>query len=87
MSAARPQPSQPIFIRHICNISNSSRLTIRCRSCMGRVGVSHRYERVQLLAAIPSEDALTWPLLVKPFPAGVLEAEAAWTPPRSDHRP
>jgi hypothetical protein len=78
------------------------------------------------LAYLPSEDALAWPLLVKPFPAGVLEAEiqraggpgcprglrgvcslgslnasppanplghsgrrtfAAWTPPRSDHRP
>jgi hypothetical protein len=31
--------------------------------------------RVVVLAALPSENALAWPALVKPFPAGVLEAE------------
>jgi CheY-like chemotaxis protein len=31
--------------------------------------------RVLLMAAFPSEDPLEWPVVVKPFPNGALEAE------------
>jgi hypothetical protein len=31
--------------------------------------------RVRLMAAVPSEGPLEWPVVVKPFPPGVLEAE------------
>jgi CheY-like chemotaxis protein len=31
--------------------------------------------RVVVMAAYPSDEVLVWPVVVKPFPAGVLEAE------------